>query len=88
MLNELYDRYQKPLFIVENGMGNQDVVNEDGSIEDDYRIDYLRSHIKEMMFWQLRKRWRLIGCRLWDIRPGGVLILCQRELVRWQSGMG
>lgn len=45
VLNELYDRYQKPLFIVENGMGNQDVVNEDGSIEDDYRIDYLRGHV-------------------------------------------
>ena len=45
MLNELYDRYQKPLFIVENGMGNQDVVNPDGTIDDDYRIDYLRGHV-------------------------------------------
>ena len=48
VLNELYDRYQKPLFIVENGMGNIDVVEEDGNIHDDYRIAYLRDHIKEM----------------------------------------
>ena len=45
VLNELYDRYQKPLFIVENGMGNQDVVNPDGTVDDDYRIDYLRGHV-------------------------------------------
>ncbi len=48
-LNYLYDRYQKPLFIVENGMGAVDTVREDGSIEDDYRIDYLARHIKAMM---------------------------------------
>lgn len=42
VLNELYDRYQKPLFIVENGMGNIDKVEEDGSIHDDERIDYLK----------------------------------------------
>lgn len=48
VLNELYDRYQKPLFIVENGMGNIDVVEEDGSINDDYRINYLKRHVEEM----------------------------------------
>ncbi|MDR1470094.1 MAG: glycoside hydrolase family 1 protein, partial [Spirochaetaceae bacterium] len=42
LLNFLYDRYQKPLFIVENGLGAKDVVEADGSINDDYRIDYLR----------------------------------------------
>ncbi len=47
-LNNLYDRYQLPLFIVENGMGAVDKVEEDGSIIDDYRIDYLRSHIKAL----------------------------------------
>lgn len=41
-LNYLYDRYQKPLFIVENGLGAKDTIEEDGSILDDYRIDYLR----------------------------------------------
>ena len=46
-LNELYDRYQKPLFIVENGLGAKDeLVN--GTVEDDYRIDYLKEHIKAM----------------------------------------
>ncbi|MEK5026272.1 glycoside hydrolase family 1 protein [Paenibacillus sp. FSL M7-1046] len=48
VLNELYDRYQKPLFIVENGMGNIDKVEEDGSIHDDERIDYLKNHIREI----------------------------------------
>lgn len=47
-LNAIYDRYQKPMFIVENGLGAKDVVEEDGSIQDDYRIDYLRQHIKVM----------------------------------------
>ncbi len=47
-LNEVYDRYQKPLFVVENGLGAVDIPNENGEIIDDYRIDYLRSHIKAM----------------------------------------
>lgn len=47
-LNALYDRYQKPLFVVENGLGAVDQLEADGSIQDDYRIDYLRAHIKEM----------------------------------------
>lgn len=47
-LNNLYDRYQVPLFVVENGLGAVDKVEEDGTINDDYRIDYLRKHIKEM----------------------------------------
>ncbi len=48
-LNTLYDRYQKPLFIVENGLGANDTVEEDGSIHDPYRIDYMRAHIKAML---------------------------------------
>ena len=48
-MNTLYDRYQKPLFIVENGLGAVDKVEEDGSIIDDYRISYLEEHIKAMM---------------------------------------
>lgn len=47
-LNQLYDRYRKPLFIVENGLGAVDKVESDGSIQDDYRIDYLREHIRAM----------------------------------------
>ena len=48
-LNMLYDRYQKPLFIVENGLGAVDRVEEDGSIHDLYRISYMREHIKAML---------------------------------------
>ena len=47
-LNEIYDRYHKPMFIVENGLGAPDTVNEDGSIDDDYRIEYLKNHIQAM----------------------------------------
>jgi 6-phospho-beta-glucosidase len=45
-LNVLYDRYQKPLFIVENGLGAIDTPDENGVINDDYRIEYIREHIK------------------------------------------
>lgn len=52
VLNRLWDTYQKPLFIVENGLGAVDklVKNKEGewTVEDDYRIDYLREHIKQM----------------------------------------
>ncbi len=47
-LNYLYDRYQIPLMIVENGLGAVDTVEPDGAIHDAYRIDYLRRHIAEM----------------------------------------
>ena len=48
-MNSLYDRYQKPLFIVENGLGAVDIPDENGYVNDDYRIDYLREHIKAMI---------------------------------------
>lgn len=47
-MNQLYDRYQKPLFIVENGLGAVDKL-ENETVEDDYRIEYMREHIKEMI---------------------------------------
>ncbi|CQH60055.1 6-phospho-beta-glucosidase [Yersinia enterocolitica] len=47
-MNMMYDRYQKPLFLVENGLGAKDEINPQGEIEDDYRISYLREHIKAM----------------------------------------
>lgn len=47
-LNTLYERYNLPIFIVENGLGARDIVEEDGSINDDYRIQYLKEHIMEM----------------------------------------
>ena len=48
-MNSLYDRYQKPLFIVENGLGAVDEIKEDGTIDDEYRINYLSAHIEEMI---------------------------------------
>ena len=47
-LNQLYTRYQKPIFIAENGLGAKDQVDKNGKINDQYRIDYLREHIKQM----------------------------------------
>ena len=47
LLNELYARYQKPIMIVENGLGAVDEIV-DGQIHDSYRIDYLREHIVQM----------------------------------------
>lgn len=51
-LNQIYDRYQKPIFIVENGLGAVDeVVDIDGvkTVEDDYRIYYFKEHLKSLM---------------------------------------
>ena len=44
----IYDRYHKPLMVVENGLGAFDKVEEDGNIHDPYRIEYFREHIKAM----------------------------------------
>ncbi|MFP8917926.1 glycoside hydrolase family 1 protein [Enterococcus innesii] len=48
-LLELQDRYNIPLIIVENGMGAKDEVTSDGKIHDNYRINYMKQHIKEIM---------------------------------------
>ncbi len=47
-LNQVYNRYKIPLMVVENGLGARDILTEDGKIHDDYRIKYLRPHIKAM----------------------------------------
>ena len=64
--NTLYDRYQKPLFIVENGLGANDTVEEDG-IHDTYRIDYMREHIKAMDAVINEDGLPLLGCTFWGI---------------------
>lgn len=43
--NTLFDRYNKPLFVVENGLGAVDSLTADGKIHDTYRIEYLRQHL-------------------------------------------
>ena len=47
-LRVVYDRYEKPLMVVENGLGAFDTLEEDGSVHDPYRIEYHREHIREM----------------------------------------
>ena len=47
-LNRIYDRYHKPIFISENGLGAVDHFDEKGQIQDDYRIDYMRAHVEQL----------------------------------------
>lgn len=68
VLNQLYERYQLPLFIVENGLGAIDTIEADGSINDDYRIDYLAKHIEEMI-----KAVELDGVDLMGYTPWGCI---------------
>ncbi|REJ16833.1 MAG: 6-phospho-beta-glucosidase [Caldibacillus debilis] len=69
-LNVLYERYHVPLFIVENGLGARDVIEEDGSINDDYRIQYLKDHIEEM-----KKAVELDGVEVIGYTPWGCIDL-------------
>ena len=65
-LNEMYDRYQLPIFIAENGIGAYDKLEEDGKIHDPYRIDYLREHVKQMKE-AIHDGVELIGYTMWGI---------------------
>ena len=47
-LEVMYDRYDIPMMVVENGLGAVDKISDDGKIHDNYRIDYLRMHIEAM----------------------------------------
>lgn len=64
-LVELYDRYRKPLFIVENGLGAKDELDENGMINDDYRIDYYRQHFKNMLAAIVEDGVELMGYTSW-----------------------
>ena len=63
-LVELYDRYRKPLFIVENGLGAKDELI-DGNVHDEYRIDYYRKHFKCMLDAILEDGVELMGYTSW-----------------------
>lgn len=76
VLNRFWDRYQIPLFIVENGFGAIDTIEEDGSINDDARISYLRNHIKEM-----EKAVNYDGVELMGYTPWGII-----DLVSFTTG--
>lgn len=68
-LNEIYNRYQIPLMVVENGLGAVDTVEADGSINDDYRINYLKAHIEQI------KEAIDDGVELWGYTPWGCIDL-------------
>ena len=69
-LNQMYERYEKPLFIVENGFGAIDKKEEDGSCHDPYRVDYLRAHIEQM-----KKAVEIDGVDLMGYTPWGCIDL-------------
>ncbi len=66
-LNNLYDRYQKPIFIVENGLGAKDQFNDHKQIEDDYRIEYLRKHIAQVKKAITEDGVEVMGYLIWGI---------------------
>lgn len=79
-LNQVYDRYQLPIFIAENGLGAKDVLEEDGSIHDPYRIEYLRNHVKQMKE-AIKDGVDLIGYTMWgfiDIVSCGSMEMSKR----------
>ncbi|MDO5411105.1 MAG: 6-phospho-beta-glucosidase [Lachnospiraceae bacterium] len=75
-LNTLYERYELPLFIVENGFGAIDILKEDKTCDDSYRIDYLKAHIEEM-----KKAVILDGVDLMGYTPWGCI-----DLVSFTTG--
>ncbi|HFZ8488779.1 TPA: 6-phospho-beta-glucosidase [Salmonella enterica subsp. diarizonae serovar 50:k:z35] len=64
-LNWFWDRFQLPMFIVENGFGAVDFVQHDGTIDDQYRIDYLAAHVREMKKAVVEDGVDLIGYTPW-----------------------
>lgn len=65
-LNQFYDRYRIPLFIAENGIGAEDVLEQDLAIHDPYRIAYLREHVQQMKE-AVIDGVELIGYTMWGI---------------------
>lgn len=79
-LNQVYDRYQLPVFIAENGLGANDVLEADGSIHDDYRMEYLSQHIAQMKE-AVIDGVDLLGYTMWgiiDIVSCGPMEMCKR----------
>lgn len=64
-LNEIYARYEVPLLIAENGLGAYDKVEEDGTIHDAYRFDYLEKHLEQVRL-AIRDGVSLIGYTFWS----------------------
>ncbi|WP_040537249.1 glycoside hydrolase family 1 protein [Lactobacillus pasteurii] len=70
-MNKLYSRYQKPLFILENGLGARDDLTKDKRIHDKYRIDYLQKHIDQMMIGIKEDGVEVLGYCIW----GGIYMV-------------
>lgn len=64
-LNQLYGRYEIPLFVVENGLGAVDQVTTDGKIHDTYRVEFIRQHVKQMEYAVSEDGVDLMGYTLW-----------------------
>lgn len=75
-LTTLYERYELPVFVVENGFGAIDILEEDGTCDDSYRIEYLRAHIEEM-----KKAVALDGVEVMGYTPWGCI-----DLVSFTTG--
>lgn len=67
VMNSIWDRYQKPLMLVENGLGAKDVVEADGQIHDDYRIEYLKSHLDVIEETMAEDGIPLLGYTMWSV---------------------
>ena len=63
-LREFYYRYGMPCFVVENGIGQKEVLNEENTVHDDYRIAFLGNHIKEMVK-AIKEGVEVIGYTMW-----------------------
>lgn len=80
-LATLYERYEKPLFIVENGFGAIDKLQPDHTCDDSYRIDYLRAHIEEM-----KRPWRWTAWTCWATPRGAASTWCPLPPANYASG--
>lgn len=67
VMNTIWDRYQKPLFLVENGLGARDVLEADDAIHDDYRIEYLKEHIDVIQTTIEEDGIPLLGYTMWSV---------------------
>lgn len=63
-LRKVYERYNLPIMITENGIGAPDVLNDDGSVRDDYRIDFIQAHLKQIQ-WALTDGVEVFGYFPW-----------------------
>lgn len=67
VMNSIWDRYQKPLMLVENGLGARDVVTADGEVHDDYRIAYLQEHLDVIEETMVEDGIPLLGYTMWSV---------------------